>query len=100
YAGASAALGLSARIRAFFIRDITSSNTNGSSKPPSCATGPAASFRNGAVVQNSGDDSTLAQEIGNILLNSGAHPTATIMAPRPRPNEITDPQCTTIYRNA
>lgn len=100
YAGASAAFGLSARIRAFFVRDITGYNASGYSKPPYCATGPAASFRNGAVVQNSGDDSTLAHEIGHILLNSGAHPTATIMAPRPRPNEITDPQCTTIYRNA
>jgi Zn-dependent peptidase ImmA (M78 family) len=53
-----------------------------------------------AVIVNTGDTSTLAHEIGHILLNSGAHPSGSIMQPRPRPNEITDPQCKTIYTNA
>jgi Domain of unknown function (DUF4157) len=100
YTGASAAFGLGARIRAFFVRDMTGYGASGYSLPPFCATGPAAPFTGVAVIQNSGDTSTLAHEIGHILLNSGAHPAGTLMAPRPRPNEITDPQCTTIYSNA
>jgi hypothetical protein len=100
YQGASTAFGFSARIRAFFLSEISGYNASGYSLPPYCATGAAGVFRNVAVVENSGDDSTLAHEIGHILLNSGTHPARTIMAPRPRPNEITDPQCRTIYNNA
>ena len=97
--GATAAFGLNARLRAFFVNDLTGFNASGYSKPPFCATGAGAPFRNVAVIANSGDDSTLAHEAGHILLNSGAHPTGSIMQPRPRPNEIADPQCTTIYAN-
>ena len=73
---------------------------SGYSLPPFCATGAAAPFRNMAIIQNTGDTSTLAHEIGHILLNSGAHPAHTLMSGRPRPNELTDPQCSTIYKNA
>jgi hypothetical protein len=98
--GATAAFNLSARFRAFFAPDLTGINASGYSFPPYCATGAGSRFLNTLVVQNSGDTSTLAHEMGHILLNSGGHPAATIMQPRPRPNEITDPQCTTIYGNA
>ena len=87
-------------MRAFFVFSITGVSASGYSRPPYCATGTAAPFRNIIVVENSGDTSTLAHELGHILLNSGAHPSGSIMQPRPRPNEITDPQCTTIYSNA
>jgi hypothetical protein len=100
YRGARAAFGLGARIQAFFVPRLTGINASGYSLPRYCATGPAAPFRDVAVVENSGDTSTLAHEAGHILLNSGGHPSNTIMQGRPRPNEITDPQCTTIYNNA
>jgi hypothetical protein len=100
YRGAAAAFGLGARFHAFFVLDMTGYNASGYSLPPYCATGAAAPFRNTIVVANSGDDSTLAHEMGHILLNSGKHPANTIMAPRPRPNEITDEQSNTIYTNA
>ena len=100
YEGASTAFGLNARLRAFFVPDFTGYNASGYSLPPYCATGGAAPFRNVAVIANTADTSTLAHEIGHILLNSGGHPTGTLMEPRPRPNEITDPQCATIYGNA
>ncbi|HSL69605.1 MAG TPA: hypothetical protein VK864_05145, partial [Longimicrobiales bacterium] len=100
FQGAAAAFGLGARIRAFFASGLTGINASGFSLPPYCATGGAAAFRNHLVVANSGDTSTLAHEIGHILLNSGAHPANTLMQGRPRPNEITDPQCNTIYNNA
>jgi len=98
--GATAAFGLSARIRAFFVQQITGVSASGYSYPPYCATGAAAALRNTAFIENSGDDSTLGHEIGHILLNSGAHPSGNLMQPRPRPNELTDPQCATIYANA
>lgn len=100
YQGAAATFGFGARFRAFFVSSITGYNASGYSMPPYCATGAAAPFRNMIVVQNTGDESTLAHELGHILLNSGGHPANTIMAPRPRPSEITDPQCNTIYNNA
>ena len=99
YQGVRAAFGLGSRIQAFFVPAMTY-NASGYSLPPYCATGPAAPFRNIAIVQNTGDTSTLAHEMGHILLNSGGHPAGTLMQPRPRPNEITDPQCAAIYANA
>ena len=102
FQGAAAAFGLSARMRAFFVSDVTGrANINAYSLPPYCATGAAARFVNTVVVQNTADTGTLAHELGHILLNSGAHPARTMMtAAAPTPTEITDPQCATIYRNA
>jgi Domain of unknown function (DUF4157) len=100
FTGARAAFGLGARFQAFFVPTLIGQNASANSLPPFCATGGAAPFRNVTVIENSADDSTLAHEMGHMLLNSGAHPAGTIMQPRPRPNEITDPQCTTIYNNA
>jgi hypothetical protein len=100
YPGVTATFGLGARMRAIFAQSFTGYNASGYSLPPYCATGAAAPYVNYAVIINSGDNSTLAHELGHILLNSGAHPAGTIMGSRPRPNEITDPQCATIYANA
>jgi hypothetical protein len=100
YPGVNAAFGLGARMRAIFARDFTGYAASGYSLPPYCATGPAGPYVNHIVVVNSGDTSTLAHELGHILLNSGAHPPGTIMGARPRPNEITDAQCATIHANA
>ena len=103
--GASAAFGLGARFRAFFPATLSGMAASGYSYPPFCATGPASPFRDFLVAQNSGDTSTLAHELGHILLNSGAHPAGSIMSPRPappaiRPPQFSDPQCTGIYNNA
>ncbi|MDQ5821702.1 MAG: hypothetical protein M3540_09690, partial [Actinomycetota bacterium] len=101
YRGGRGAFGLGARIQAFFVQTMTGYTPAGYSIPRYCATGPAAEFRDVAVIQNSGDSSALAHEIGHILLNSGAHPANTLMQPRlPLPLEITDPQCLRIYNNA
>jgi hypothetical protein len=98
FTGARTAFGLSAPIQAFFVPSLP--GASGYSIPRFCAIGGYAPYRGIAVIQNSGDASTLAHEAGHILLDSGGHPSNTIMQPRPRPNEITDPQCTTIYNNA
>jgi hypothetical protein len=103
YTGARAAFGLGARIQAFFVRDMLGvpATTIANSTPAFCATGPAAPFRGVAVVQNVTDTDTLAHEIGHILLNSGAHPANTLMTANvPFPNELPNPQCTTIWNNA
>jgi hypothetical protein len=99
FQGATAAFGLSGRIKAFFV-DSISSGDRGYSRPPYCATGSAHALLNMAAIGNSGDTTTLAHEIGHILLNLGGHPKGTLMQPLPRPNEITNPQCATIHRNA
>jgi len=98
--GATTAFGLTARIRAFFVSSITGYAASAVSIPQYCATGTLAPFRNYMAIENGADTSTMAHEVGHILLNSGGHPVGSIMQARPRPNEITDPQCTTIYTNA
>ena len=105
FPGAAATFGFGARFRAFFPATLSGFSASGYSFPPFCATGPAAPFRNVAVVQNSGDTASLAHELGHILLNSGAHPAGGLMTPRPaqpamRLPQLIDPQCTTIYNNA
>lgn len=101
FPGAAARFGLGARFRAFFPATLSGGGAaSGYSYPPYCATGAAAGFRNIAVIENSGDSSTLAHELGHILLNSGGHPGGTIMGARPRPPGLTDPLCTTLYNNA
>jgi hypothetical protein len=100
FQGATTAFTLGSRIRAFFVSAL-SSKDRGYSRPPYCSTGGAAApLVNMAVVANSGNTTTLAHEFGHILLDSGAHTSGSIMQPIPRPNEITDPQCATIYKNA
>lgn len=88
--------GLAGRIRAYFL-PAASTGDRGYSRPPFCASGIG---RDTAVVTNSGDTSTLAHEIGHILLSSPAHPRDTLMGPVPHPNELTDRQCAAIYRHA
>jgi hypothetical protein len=101
FPGAAVRFGLRARYRAFFPATLSGGGAmSGYSIPPFCATGTAAAFRNTAVIVNTGDSSTLAHELGHVLLNSGAHPAGTLMAPRPRPPGFTDPQCATIHANA
>lgn len=90
-------LGFNARIQAYFVPDLIGTKDSAYSYPRYCS----AKWEGTAVVSNTSDDSTLAHEIGHILLNSGLHPKATIMqTPPPRPNEITDKQCKRIYESA
>jgi Domain of unknown function (DUF4157) len=100
--GAAATFGLSARFRAFFARDINLPGVpaSGASRPPSCATGSARPFSRTMTIVNSGDTSTLAHELGHVLIDPGDHLVNTVMGVRPRPNEINNAQCAAIYRHA
>ena len=103
--GAAAAFGLGARFRAFFPATLSGMVASGYSYPPFCATGPASPFRNFLVAINTGDTTTLAHELGHILLNSPDHPAGSLMSPRPaapamRAPRLSDPQCTSIYNHA
>ena len=86
------------RYSAFYV--ATATGTTGSAY--SCRTGLSQHrlFRNKVVVTNSASTDTLAHELGHHLINSGAHPAGTIMGARPRPTEITGPQCASIYARA
>jgi hypothetical protein len=99
----SATFGMAARFRAYFVATVSGIDASGYS----CiaADAPAPLFRNKIVVENSGDDATLAHELAHILRNSGTHPAGTVAGGRPAaPAErmplLTDAQCTAIYNNA
>jgi hypothetical protein len=91
-------LGFNARIQAYFVPEFKGITEAAHSYPRSCSPGKWAGT---AVISNSADSSTLAHEIGHILLDPGPHKKGTLMeTPPPRPNEITDQQCKRIYDNA
>lgn len=101
YNGAVTAFSLSSRLKAFYVRSL-STGDRGNSHPPYCAgTGVAASTIN---VANSGRRRTLAHEIGHILLNSGDHPAATDNLMHPTNTStgenLTAAQRSTIFANA
>ena len=108
YNGAATTHGLSARFRAFYVETISGS-PRAYSLPPYCATGAQASLVNMMAVSNSGQDRSLAHELGHILLNSDKHtgiddPSTTdnLMVPtNTATGETLDAtQCTKIYGNA
>lgn len=90
-------LGFSARIQAYFVPAFKGISDAAYSYPRYCTAGK---WLGSAVISDSADHSTLAHEIGHILLDSGRHPKGTIMGERPRPNEINDKQCKRIYDSA
>lgn len=90
-------LGFKARIQAYFVPAFKGFKESAYSYPRYCT---ADKWLGTTIISNSADDSTLAHEIGHILLDSGRHPKDTIMGERPRPNEITDKQCKRIYESA
>jgi hypothetical protein len=90
-------LGFNARIQAYFIPEFKGVKESAYSYPPLCTPGK---WLGATFISNTSDNSTLAHEIGHILLNSAPHPKGTIMGERPRPNEITDRQCKRIYESA
>jgi hypothetical protein len=91
-------LGFSARIQAYFVPAFKGVTAAAHSYPRLCSPGK---WLGTTVLTNSSDHSTLAHEIGHILLNSSRHPKDTIMgSPRPRPNEVTDKQCQRVYDSA
>ncbi|MEA3029108.1 MAG: hypothetical protein QOG13_433 [Sphingomonadales bacterium] len=97
FQGATAAFGLSARIRAFFVLGADPS-VAGYANPVFCA---PAELRNMIVVTNKGDTSVLAHEIGHILANVDGHTSNTLMTKGwPQPNELADNQCARMYKNA
>jgi hypothetical protein len=102
--GATGTFGLTSRLRAFYVLNITS-NARAESYPPYCATGGAAVIRNMIKVTNTASGKTLGHEVGHVLLNSGAHPAGTtnVMSPTntaPLGEDFTNAQCTTLYNNA
>jgi Domain of unknown function (DUF4157) len=103
YNGATTELGLSSRIRAFYVASI-SSGSRADSYPPYCATGTAAPLSGMVTVSNSGASRSLAHELGHILLNSATHPADTTNLMNPTntatDNKLTPSQCATIYTNA
>lgn len=91
-------LGFGARIQAYFVPAFKGVKDAAQSYPRLCSPGK---WLGTTFISDSADNSTLAHEIGHILLNSGFHPKGTIMqTPPPRPNEITDKQCKRIYDRA
>lgn len=100
--GATADFGLSSRIKAYFV--ATTNNGLPYSRPAFCATGAASAALDTAFITNNGSIRALAHEIGHILLNSGVHPPNlnNLMgaAGTPPGEQLTTPQCTTIFANA
>ncbi|MGH7516505.1 MAG: eCIS core domain-containing protein [Gemmatimonadales bacterium] len=103
FSGATADFGLSSRVRAFLVASVNSGAPS-YSVPPFCATGAAAGLRDMAVVANSASVRGLAHELGHVLLNSGVHPAdpLNLMSPVATPpgEQLTAPQCATIFANA
>jgi len=103
YAGATSALGLSSRIRAFYV-ESSHPTDRGRSVPPVCSTGTAAAIPNMVMVTNTAADRTLAHELGHILLNPGTHamPADNLMhvTNTATGNNLTADQCKTIFANA
>jgi hypothetical protein len=106
--GATAAHGLSSRMRVFFVETLNPATALAYSRPPFCATGVAAPYVNHVVVPNNALADTLAHEFGHILLNSGNHagivnPADTrnlMFAPGRTASDLDATQCATIYGNA
>jgi hypothetical protein len=98
---ATAKYGMGARIRAFYVRAI-STTARASTCPPS----RAGALLNGFTwVSNTAMGRSLAHEIGHNLLDPGPHTggTTNIMAPTnkaPTGETIDDPRCNRIYNNA
>ena len=108
YNGATTTHKLSSRFRAFYVESI-SDKPRAYSLPPYCATGTHAPMVNMLAVSDTGEDRSLAHELGHILLNSGDHtgiddPSSkdNLMVPtNDATGEVIDAtQCTRIYGNA
>jgi peptidoglycan hydrolase-like protein with peptidoglycan-binding domain len=99
FAGASADFGLSNSIRIFYVASLTS-GSRAYSIPAFCGTGASAGLRGMAAVSNSGQQRSLAHELGHILLNSPTHPADTnnLMNPTNTATgeQLTAAQCSTI----
>src|SRR5438445_13829757 len=104
YTGATAAHGLSSRMRVFFPASTSGYPARAFSRPPYCAGG----FPNHVVIYPNALPDTMAHEFGHILLNSAAH--AGIVNPADTTNLMVSPgrtgsnldtsQCATIFENA
>ncbi|HTE90460.1 MAG TPA: DUF4157 domain-containing protein, partial [Terriglobales bacterium] len=104
YTGATAAHGLSSRMRVFFPGSTSGYQARAFSRPPYCAGG----FANHVVIYPSALPDTLAHEFGHILLNSGTHAgivnpadvTNLMFAPGRTGSNLDTSQCATIFGNA
>lgn len=100
---ARATFNMTARFSAFLVHSVSGIAASGYSCIPSAA--PHALFRNRVVVVDTGDDATLAHELGHILMNLGPHPPSGLMGARPlapamRQPSIADTNCNNLYANA
>ena len=103
YQGAERELGLSGRVRVFYV-ESSNPTDRGRAVPPSCATGRAAAIPNMLMVTNTAADRTLAHELGHILLDPGSHgmPANNLMhiTNTATGNDLDATQCATIFANA
>jgi len=108
YDGATAAFGLSGRIRAFYVDSLVG-GSRATSFPRNWATGTAAPYEGMVIVTNGGARRSLAHEFGHILLDAdgGVHTTHpggadNIMEPTDSATgETLEPaQCATIFTNS
>ncbi len=99
YDQATAAHGLSSRMRVFLVHTFSGYGAAGFSRPPYCAGG---GYANHVILANiaSGATNPLAHEFGHILQNNGVHSVSpNLMAPSG--GTLLNPtQCATCYANA
>jgi hypothetical protein len=104
YTSATAAHGLSSRMRVFYPGSTSGYPALAFSRPPYCAGG----FPNHVVIYSSALHDTLAHEFGHILLNSGNHTGVVnpadnrnlMFSPGRTASDLDATQCATIFGNA
>jgi len=104
YTGATAAHGLSSRMRVFFPASTSGYPARAFSRPPYCAGG----FLDHVVIYPNALPDTLAHEFGHILLNSANHTgivnpadtTNLMVSPGRTGSNLDSSQCATIFENA
>jgi len=100
--GATSMLGLTGKIKVFYVQSMTPAN-NGVSAPPFCATGVAAPFMFHTYISNSANQRTLAHEMGHQLLNCECHGQVdpnNLMVPNSPGSNLEPAQEATIFTNA
>ena len=100
FSTASAAHGMASgagRFSAFYVASISGVAASAYTCPTRF--GAHGLARHKIIVSNTASTDTIAHELGHHLI-TGGHPAGGIMAPRPRPTEITGPQCALAYSRA
>jgi hypothetical protein len=107
YDSAKLKYSLSSPMRVFFVETFSGHTALAYSIPPYCATGPASSYVNHAVIKNTAHKDTMAHELGHILLNKADHhgidnpsdKNNLMFAPGRTGSDLDNSQCKIIYNN-